>query len=77
MPRRSGSSRKPSTPAERKAFSAKISTLAREGYTSPKQRAAIAYSELRRGGLARLRRNSGKKQPYAGTTAKRRRSGRA
>ena len=56
------SGRKPRTSAEKKAFSAKISTLAREGYDNPAQRTAIAYSELRKGGLKRLRKNSGKKR---------------
>lgn len=59
------SGRKPKTKAERSAFSNKISTLAHEGYTNPAQRSAIAYSELRNGGIARLKRNSGRKKKAA------------
>ncbi len=63
MARRSG--RKPKTAAERSAVSAKISKLAHEGYQNGPQRVAIALSELRRGGLKRLRKNSGRKKRAA------------
>ncbi len=55
--------RKPKTAAEKSAFSSKISKLMHEGAAKDtKQAAAIAYSELRRGGLKRLRQSKGGKK---------------
>ena len=52
--------RKPKTKAEKAAFSNKVSELSKEGYADPKQRVAIAYSELRKGGVKRLKQSKGK-----------------
>ena len=52
--------RKPKTAAEKAAFSNKVSELSKEGYADPKQRVAIAYSELRKGGVKRLKQSKGK-----------------
>ncbi len=58
--------RKPRTTAEKTAFGNKISTLMHEGGAKDtKQAAAIAFSELRKGGLKRLRKNSGRKKRAA------------
>ncbi len=58
--------RKPKTRAEKSAFSNKVASLKNEGYEkAPGQASAIAYSELRRGGLSRLKRFSGRKRKAA------------
>ena len=56
--------RKPKTKAERSAFSHKVSQLMHEGAAPAgnKQAVAIAYSELRRGGVKRLRESHGGKK---------------
>ena len=53
--------RKPKTKAEKAAFSNKVSELMHEGATKDnKQAVAIAYSELRKGGVKRLKQSKGK-----------------
>lgn len=51
---------KPKSKAAKTAFSSKISALTKEGYTNPKQRVAIAYSEFKSGGVKRLKKSSKK-----------------
>ena len=53
--------RKPKTKAEKATFSNKVSELMHEGATKDnKQAVAIAYSELRKGGVKRLKQSKEK-----------------